>query len=306
MLAKLCNVPSALIMRRNPSTMEVMSTSKGADSPYEQHELAPLNKELYCETVIDEQKALNIPNALKDPEWDKNPDIKLGMISYYGVPLNWPGGDPFGTICVLDSVERHLTEDQKQIIFQFGQIIETSLELETANQQLKRLTEIDGLTQIANRRAFDAALDREWSRSRREKAPLSLLLCDIDRFKDYNDFNGHLKGDQALKSIAKTLEKIPKRATDLCSRYGGEEFVLLLPNTDQSDALLLAEQCLKSVRNLNLLYDNDEKVLSTSIGVRTITATKDIKPSSIIEQADIALYRAKENGRSRVELFHKI
>jgi signal transduction histidine kinase/CheY-like chemotaxis protein len=135
LLSKLCHVPASLIMRQNASTMEVMSTSLHPDSPYEAHETAPLNGELYCEKVIKTQQPLCIPNALIDPEWDHNPDLELGMISYYGVPVNWPGKVRFGTLCILDKVERHLSEDEKDIITQFANIIEMSLELIVSNQE---------------------------------------------------------------------------------------------------------------------------------------------------------------------------
>jgi diguanylate cyclase (GGDEF)-like protein/PAS domain S-box-containing protein len=139
LLAKLCDVPAALVMRQNANTMEVMSTSENGNSPYEAHETAPLHGELYCETVIKTQQALNIPNALIDPEWDQNPDIALGMISYYGVPINWPGNVTFGTLCVLDRVEKDLSEDKKNIVSQFAQIIEISLELLLSNQSHKSI-----------------------------------------------------------------------------------------------------------------------------------------------------------------------
>jgi len=135
LLSKLCNVPATLIMRQNTRTMEVMSTSIHPDSPYEANETAPLNGELYCERVIKTQQPLCIANALIDPEWDHNPDIELGMISYYGVPVNWPGKLVFGTLCILDKVERHFSEDEKDIILQFANIIEMSLELVVSNQE---------------------------------------------------------------------------------------------------------------------------------------------------------------------------
>lgn len=136
-LTKLCQVPAALIMRQNSKTMEVMSSSEHTESPYEAHEKAPLDGELYCETVIKTQQALSIPNALLDPKWDHNPDIALGMISYYGVPINWPDGSFFGTLCVLDKIEKHISKDETDIINQFAKMVEISLGLLVSNQEQK-------------------------------------------------------------------------------------------------------------------------------------------------------------------------
>jgi len=306
LVAKLCHVPASLIMRKNATTMEVMSTSAHPDSPYETHEKVPLNDELYCERVLKTQHALAVPNALIDPEWDHNPDIALGMISYYGVPVNWPGKTTFGTLCILDKVERNLSEDEKDLVNHFAKIIEINLELILSNQQLAYISQQDGLTQIANRRMFDTSLQREWGRSIRERQPLSLILCDVDYFKRYNDHNGHLQGDQCLKSIAQGLAQVPQRSVDLCARFGGEEFVLLLPNTVHEQACSLAELCRKKIFALNILHNKSETsdFISISAGVSTLVATKKLTSSTLIDNADIALYRAKANGRNTVESFH--
>jgi len=137
LVASLCHVPSALIMRMNQETIEVMSGSQNPGSPYEPFETAPLNGDLYCETVIKTQQPLHIPNALEDPEWDHNPDIELGMISYYGVPVNWPDKSPFGTLCILDKVEKSTTTEEKNLLKRFTHILEMTLELTVSNQKLE-------------------------------------------------------------------------------------------------------------------------------------------------------------------------
>jgi len=138
LIAASCHVPSALVMRRNQRTMEVMSGSEHPASPYKAHETAPLNEELYCETVIKTQRPLHVPNALHDPDWDHNPDIELGMISYYGVPVNWPDGEPFGTLCILDRVEKSATYPEQQLIKRFGRVLELTLDLVASAHELER------------------------------------------------------------------------------------------------------------------------------------------------------------------------
>jgi len=135
LVASLCHVPAALVMRKNQQSMEVMSASQHPDSPYKAFETAPLNGELYCETVIKTQTPLHVPNALNDPDWDHHSE---GMTSYYGVPVNWPDGGPFGTICILDRVEKSTTDEEKEIVKRFARIIEVTLELIASNHELEK------------------------------------------------------------------------------------------------------------------------------------------------------------------------
>jgi len=302
LLARACSVPVALIMRKNTKSLEVMSAAIHPDSPYIAYETAPLNDQLFCERVIKTQQELYIPNAVMDLDWDHCPEIDLGMISYYGVPVNWPGENTFGTLCILDKVAMHLSEDEKALVVQLAKMIEMSLELILSNQKLEYISMQDGLTKIANRRMFDQTLQAEWGRSIRDQNPFSLILCDIDFFKEYNDHEGHLQGDECLKNVARELALVSKRSADLCARYGGEEFAILLPNTTHKEACRLAEICRKNIYDLEIPHKNSKvsDVISISVGVNTVTPTKEISPLILIEHADKALYSAKENGRNKV------
>ncbi len=156
LVARLCNVPSALLMRINSDTMEVISASDRPDSPYYASETAPLEGKLYCETVIKTQRHLHVPNALKDPVWDHNPDIELGMISYYGVPVNWPDKIPFGTFCILDKKEKAATDDEKEIISRFAKVIEITLELMVSeHEKILILDSLEKTEQIVHLGSWD-------------------------------------------------------------------------------------------------------------------------------------------------------
>ena len=176
-------------------------------------------------------------------------------------------------------------------------------ELARSNQELQRLSSLDGLTGVANRRQFDETLEQEWQRASRTNMPLSLIFADIDFFKRYNDHYGHQAGDDALKKVATVLKKTVHRPTDLVSRYGGEEFVMILPDTQQDGAMAVANKVLQSVRNLNIPHSNaeDNDRVTLSIGVATMNPGEDQKPEILVEAADKALYRAKETGRNHVE-----
>jgi diguanylate cyclase (GGDEF)-like protein/PAS domain S-box-containing protein len=177
-------------------------------------------------------------------------------------------------------------------------------QLTLANEQLKRIAYLDGLTQVANRRRFEQYIQTEWRRMGREKMPLSLILCDIDYFKAYNDHYGHQAGDNCLRLVARTLIRAAKRPGDLVARYGGEEFVVVLPNTDQKGAETVAEDIRFLVRNRRIAHKKSDidKIVTLSLGVASCIPTSDASPNDLVKLADDALYRAKNQGRDQVRV----
>lgn len=173
--------------------------------------------------------------------------------------------------------------------------------LEAANRELQQMVFIDGLTQIKNRRCFDDLLPKEWRRALREQTPLSLVMIDIDFFKDYNDHYGHIQGDEALKQVAQLLQSHLRRPGDLAARFGGEEFVLLLPNTEQSGALEVVHQLQQELAHLHIPHrpSTISPYLTLSFGIATTIPQKEQTPDDLLAVADQALYRAKEEGRDR-------
>ena len=175
-------------------------------------------------------------------------------------------------------------------------------QLEEANQELEKLAVVDGLTQIANRRKFDEYIRSEWFRLAREKAPLSMILCDLDYFKVYNDTYGHQAGDLCLQQVAQTIEKSIKRPADLAARYGGEELAVILPNTTPEGAEKVAQQICARVKALNIAHENSPiaKCVTLSAGVAGCIPHHHSNPQILIETADRALYEAKNLGRNQV------
>lgn len=163
---------------------------------------------------------------------------------------------------------------------------------------------VDSLTGIANRRSFDMRVEEEFNRSMRNKEPLSLLMGDIDHFKQYNDHYGHASGDTCLTRVAQSIQQSIKRPGDFCARYGGEEFVILLPETALSGALLVAKTILEDIRQLNLRHhQSPEGKVTLSLGVALHFDGLPESHETLIKQADSALYLAKQNGRNRLELY---
>ncbi len=181
--------------------------------------------------------------------------------------------------------------------------VRTEKKLKQLNKELKRLSTMDGLTKIPNRRRFDEYLQSEYKRAIREKTTISVILCDIDFFKKYNDTYGHQAGDDTLRQVAQCIAKITKRPADLTARYGGEEFVAVLPNTNFQNTFKIAEEMRKAVQELRIIHSASEvnEYVSISLGVASILPndTSDT-PEQLVELADNGLYKAKEIGRNIV------
>jgi diguanylate cyclase (GGDEF)-like protein/PAS domain S-box-containing protein len=170
-------------------------------------------------------------------------------------------------------------------------------------RELEELSYRDGLTEIPNRRMFDVVLEREWANARRSSRPLSVILLDIDYFKEFNDHYGHLAGDEALKKVARSLGKAAGRPRDFVARFGGEEFVLVLPETDAEAAELIAERCRCLVLEEMIPHQRSkaDPYLSISLGVGTIVPTAADEAKAFIGAVDKLLYRAKQRGRNCAE-----
>ncbi len=173
-------------------------------------------------------------------------------------------------------------------------------ELEILKKQLEEYSYQDGLTGIANRRFFEDSYQREWLNAQREQQPLTLILLDIDYFKQYNDHNGHLLGDACLKQIAQILKKSVSRPRDLVARFGGEEFILILPDTTQASAIEVVERILQSIRTADICHSTSplDQRLSVSLGVKTIIPTQKNDKMTFLKEVDQNLYLAKERGRN--------
>ena len=182
------------------------------------------------------------------------------------------------------------------------QVEQRTHDLQLANKKLELLARSDSLTGIANRRVFDEELKRELRRASRDRTPLTLVMCDIDYFKNYNDNYGHLAGDSCLIKVAKVIKQHFQRASDLVARYGGEEFAVVLPNTDSTEAHNMAEMLRQTIWDLCVPHKSSPITdrITLSCGLITVVPHNDLIDKAIIKAADDALYQAKEQGRNRV------
>lgn len=195
-------------------------------------------------------------------------------------------GEPLGYVNVVRNISERKASEEK---------------LQDAYLALEALASVDGLTGVANRRLFDETLRREWRRASRTKTSLSLLLFDVDHFKLFNDYYGHLRGDSCLRKIAESAVEIAQRPADTVARFGGEEFAIILPDTDRRGASVLAEQLREKVAARHLTHEaSPHGIVTVSVGCATIIPAPHSEAERIINAADQALYEAKRAGRNRV------
>jgi diguanylate cyclase (GGDEF)-like protein len=212
--------------------------------------------------------------------------FEAGAIDYVTKPIHWP--------VLLQRIKRLIHQSQLQ------------QQQELLTQELQKLAIIDELTQVANRRKFEVYFDQEWRRMAREQKPLSLILCDVDFFKSYNDTYGHRVGDRCLQKVAQAIKDAAKRSVDLVSRYGGEEFAIILPNTDVAGATQVAQQICSAVTRLAIPHNSSPVSchVTLSAGVATIIPQPSSNCEEMIIAADKALYQAKSMGRDRVLVYN--
>ena len=266
----------------------------------------PINGYQVCSSLKDSDRTNKIPIIFFSDSHDQTDKVKA--IEIGGVDCITK---PFYLEEAVARIERQLEIQRLQQLLQQQNIllqneIERRIKVENAlrqaNQDLHHLATIDELTGIFNRRQFDLYLEREWRRLAREKAPLSLILLDIDYFKRYNDNKGHQAGDNCLEQVAKAIAKTVQRPADLVARYGGEEFAIVLPHTDLDGAVYIANKIKTAIRHLNLPHPSSDvsDVVTISQGVSSTIPLIASSPVSLICDADLALYTAKNQGRDQL------
>jgi len=269
----------------------------------------------FCAHTILDDKVMVVEDTNRDERFADNPLVTGDphIRFYAGAPLVTKKGLPLGTLCVIDRKPRVFSPEQRRVLQDLANMVVDEMELHrnlkllsqahgdlrAANKKLEVMAATDGLTGLANRRAFDEAIAHELRRGARKRWPVSLLLIDVDHFKKYNDRYGHGAGDQCLKALAKVLGRAMRRPGDLAARYGGEEFAILLPDTDRDGAMLIAETVRETIWALSL--DHAASSLgrvTVSIGTATLVAGEAAQQSALVEPADEALYAAKARGRN--------
>jgi diguanylate cyclase (GGDEF)-like protein len=264
-----------------------------------------------CERLKANPETSNIPVifiSVLDGVTDKIKGINLGAVDYITKPFQFQ--ELVARIenqltiqrlrTELSSTNQKLVQQNALLLLEIERRTKAEIALQEANQKLHELVWSDSLTQIANRRYLDDYLQREWQRAAREKISLSLLLCDIDYFKSYNDTYGHLAGDACLKRVAQAIDSTVRRPADLVARYGGEEFAVVLPNTSFEGAVRVAENIKSYFEKIKIYHPASgvSKYLTLSIGIATSIPSHHFSPETLLANSDRALYAAKLRGRN--------
>jgi diguanylate cyclase (GGDEF)-like protein len=264
------------------------------------------------ETVARTGEIIVVEDMAHHPLYANAPDAwKKGAI--IGLPLKI-GNRVVGVMNTSYPEPRSIGADQLHLLKLFADQAALGIEnarlyeeLAEAYANLEDISQVDALTGIANRRMFDAVLSQEWSRAKRQRSPISLIMVDVDSFKNYNDTYGHQAGDECLRKIAEVLRRTAHRATDLAARYGGEEFAVLLPLTEKEGAIYVAETIRGEVEELRLPHAASGVTpwVTVSVGVAFTVPELSQPHETLIADADSALYQAKHSGRNRVQLVSK-
>lgn len=226
---------------------------------------------------------------------DKDADLERGIIA---------GGDDYLRKPVSEVVLAAKVRAMQRILSMRNSLVDLTNRLDDMNRELVRLWTVNALTGIANRRRFDEVLYKEWRRAMRRQYPISLLMCDIDYFKQYNDAQGHQAGDECIRNVARAIEESLKRPGDLVARYGGEEFAAVLPDTDFDGAQMVAEHVRSAVAELGIPHGRSSVAsrVTLSVGAACMIPKRGSPAAGdeLLEGADKALYAAKSAGRNRV------
>ena len=253
-----------------------------------------------CRTLKSKKGFKDIPVVMVTALTETEPleqAFAAGAIDYITKPIN-----KVELLARINSILKlkHETDQRKA---REKKLIEVTQKLEAAVKELNQLSSLDGLTGISNRRHFDQYINLEWKRGKRNLKPLSIILADIDFFKNYNDTYGHQAGDNCLKEVAVSLKSVLRRPGDMVFRYGGEEFAVVLPETPKGGAIVLAQKMCQTIQSLNIEHQNSEisSTLTLSLGVSSSLPASNLTPEQLIYAADQALYSAKHEGRNCVK-----
>lgn len=287
-MAKIFKAPAGFIVQHSPAGYQVVIASEQDSNPYPAATLIPPEANIFCRKIVETRQELYVHNAASDPFWDDNPEVvNDGFLSYYGLPVFWPDGSPFGTLCVMDFKITDYQQEYLDLMKELRDLVEADLILFDQYQAIANLAISDELTQLHNRRGFFSTAQQRLALAKRNQQNLGLLYLDMDNLKQLNDHKGHRKGDQCLQQIADIIRKTI-RADDIAARIGGDEFVVVSSSNNQLELDKLEQRLINSLVKQsisvsvgNVLIDEPNKDLHEwlSLADKRMYANKQVKPT---------------------------
>jgi diguanylate cyclase (GGDEF)-like protein len=296
LLAKLFYAPCVLVVQTNRQGSQVTASSDLNDSPYPAGCFIPREAEMLCHLVSEQKQQLYVADAHSDSHWQKQQEISLaGFQSFLGLPLFWPNGRLFGSLCVLDHAPTNYRDRYFELLKTFRALIESDLNLLLQDRALQHLTLTDHLTGIYNRRGFETLAEHKLSVAKRYGHTFGLIYFDLDNLHDINEQLGQETGDNALQAMANALSS-ELRESDIAARIGSDEFAALVFIRQQEDMENLA---IRIQRKLNLLKQQSDLMppLTTSVGAKCYQADDQTSVDMMLEEVDRLTYNIKQQKR---------
>ena len=293
LMTEVFNAPAGYIVQHTPQGYQFVIASDQKSNPYDAgtHILPETNT--FYKKVIKEMDSVYVHNAYQDDSWHDNPDVtEYGFISHLGIPIKWPGGQPFGAICVMDFLETKYREPVFKLINQFRDLIEGDLALLVKYKELKELSLRDELTDLYNRRGFATLAEQKLSLAKRHHYDLGLMFFDLDNLKGINDTYGHQSGDETIKAFSKAL-KSELRDSDVAARIGGDEFVAFIFAQNDNEIHALIDRILTTLQTQKTTH-LDLPTIKVSIGHKLFLSKNTISVDGMLAQVDKLMYKNKQ------------
>lgn len=297
LMARLYEAPAAYVNQSTSRGMQVIVASSNAANPYCAGTHFPHDQNLFCSKVIQDCSLFYENHATNNSRWANNPQVQQDQFnSYLGVPIYWSNGAPFGTICVLDFAVTHYNKNFLELIWQFRDLVEADLMLNSQFLQLLELSTRDDLSRLLNRRGFFSQADKQVRLATRLKQNIGVLYLDLDNLKQINDHHGHRLGDQAIAALATAIRNVI-RESDVAGRIGGDEFVIVVM-ADSHDALTrLAQRVREELKN-QATGELAPLELSVSIGCQLFTHPHLPSIDKMVSEVDSCMYDDKNHRLS--------
>ena len=294
LMAEVYSAPAGFIVQYTKEGYQVVTANQSIRNPYSPGGTIPSDTNIFCRKVVTENQSLYVKQATQEPQWNDNPEVvNDGFNSYLGVPIVWPDGTPFGTICVMDFSVTHYKEPFIRLMREFGDIIERDLLMLQQYHHLQEISLRDDLTGIYNRRGFITLAPEKINLIKRYAGVFAVMFIDIDEFKRVNDEFGHAVGDSVLKQVADNIHR-NLRDSDLAARFGGDEFVVIV-FVDAAEEVNLIIQRLKS--SLHVIESEHKVEIGLSIGYKIYDAHTAPSIDMILRETDRLMYQSKQGKK---------